>query len=71
MSTISLNHRQCEKTKLTPSTRNGYFLTEGFRGTNDAVIASMTTEFTELFHEFFGGECRHFTIDRDQPEVSL
>lgn len=67
VSTTSLNHRQCEKTKLTPVTRNAYFISEGFRGINDGHIDAMSVEFEEIFSRLLGGRYSRFVIDVDTP----
>ena len=71
VSTTSLNYRQCEKTKLTSSTKYAYFLSEGFRGVNDYDIDAMSSEFTDIFHELLGGDCQRFVIDRETPTVGV
>jgi DNA/RNA-binding domain of Phe-tRNA-synthetase-like protein len=67
VSTTSLNYRQCDKTKLTSTTTNAYFLSEGFRGINDDDIERMSSEFTDVFQEFLGGDYQRFTIDSAIP----
>lgn len=63
VSTTSLNYRQCEKTKLVPTTRNAYFLTEGFKGVNDTQAQLMSDEFMQVFGELLGGQYEQFTMD--------
>lgn len=71
VSTTSLNHRQCEKTKLVAATRNAYFISEGVRGVNDAHIETMSADFVQVFGELLGGEYRRFTLDAEHPAVRV
>jgi DNA/RNA-binding domain of Phe-tRNA-synthetase-like protein len=71
VSTISLNYRQCDKTKLIPTTRNAYFLSEGFRGVNAACIEKMSEEFIDVFEEFLGGTYERYTLSRESPTVRV
>jgi DNA/RNA-binding domain of Phe-tRNA-synthetase-like protein len=71
VSTTSLNHRQCDKTKLTSKSRNVYFLSEGFRGVNDRHIDTMSAEFIAVFGDFLGGTYERFILTRESPTVRL
>ncbi len=71
VSTTSLNHRQCDKTKLTPTTHNVYFLSEGFRGVNDRHIDRMSAEFINVFEDFLGGSYERFILTTESPSVHL
>jgi DNA/RNA-binding domain of Phe-tRNA-synthetase-like protein len=71
VSTTSLNHRQCDKTKLTPTTRNAYFLSEGFRGVNDRHIDMMSAEFTNVFANYLGGTYERFILSPESPSVHV
>lgn len=71
VSTTSLNHRQCDKTKLTPTTRNVYFLSEGFSGVNDRHIDTMSAEFINVFEDFLGGTYERFILTPETPAVQL
>ncbi|MFI0899194.1 B3/4 domain-containing protein [Streptomyces sp. NPDC020983] len=70
VSTTSLNHRQCEKTKLTPQSRNAYFISEGFRGVNDAHVAEVAGLFRSAFGDLLGGRFEQFVISSDAPSAS-
>jgi DNA/RNA-binding domain of Phe-tRNA-synthetase-like protein len=63
--------RQCDKTKLTPATRNAYFISEGFHGVNDTHIEAMSGEFEDTFVRLLGGTCERFVIDGGTPEVDV
>lgn len=70
VSTTSLNHRQCEKTKLTAESHNAYFISEGFRGVNDEHIAKVADMFRSVFTELLGGDWEQFVINSDKPATS-
>lgn len=71
VSTTSLNHRQCEKTKLTEGSRNAYFISEGFRGVNDEHIAMVADLFQSAFTKLLGGVCERFVIDSHEPVARM
>jgi DNA/RNA-binding domain of Phe-tRNA-synthetase-like protein len=70
VSTTSLNHRQCEKTKLTNDSRNAYFISEGFHGVNADHVATISETFQSAFTELLGGVCERLVIDADTPVAS-
>lgn len=71
VSTVSLNHRQCEKTKLTEDTVNGYFISEGFSTLNSDHIAMVAEEFITTFTKYFGGKGCKFLLTKETPESEL
>jgi DNA/RNA-binding domain of Phe-tRNA-synthetase-like protein len=71
VSTISLNHRQCEKTKLTQDTVNSYFICEGLSGVNKDHIATVTKEFLERFTHYLGGESHQYLLTAEEPVATL
>ncbi|MEK7591930.1 MAG: phenylalanine--tRNA ligase beta subunit-related protein [Patescibacteria group bacterium] len=71
VSTTSLNYRQCEKTKLTPETTNGYFISEGFKNVNKDYIEEISTEFIQTFTSLLGGIGEKHLLDIDSPEFMV
>ena len=71
VSTISLNHRQCEKTKLTEATTNAYFISEGLSSINKDHIQSMSGKFIDAFTGAFGGTAEQYHLDRHNSCVQL
>ena len=71
VSTTSLNYRQCEKTKLTENTVNGYFISEGFSTLNKDHISTVADEFIATFTKYFGGKGYKSLLSRETPECKL
>ena len=71
VSTISLNHRQCEKTKLTEDTSNGYFICEGLQSVNKDHIAQVSEEFLEQFTSLLGGDGKRYLLTAQSSEVNI
>jgi DNA/RNA-binding domain of Phe-tRNA-synthetase-like protein len=71
VSTTSLNYRQCEKTKLVPSTRNAYFITEGFTGVNETEVDAMSREFVDVFGNLLGGRYTRHIINNAVRAVDV
>jgi arginyl-tRNA synthetase len=71
LSTRSLNWRQCERTKLTSNSKNGYFVMDGFRGVNDDLIKKAANEFLKQATEMFGGESEILWLDAKNMEVEI
>jgi len=71
VSTLSLNHLQCDRTKMENNTTNGYFIMDGFVGINDELIKSVAKEFSEYIVKNFGGEYEILILDKDTPEVEI
>lgn len=71
ISTTSLNYRQCEKTKLTENTVNGYFISEGFSTLNADHIVKVADEFIATFTKYFGGKGYRSLLSKETPEFKL
>jgi arginyl-tRNA synthetase len=71
VSTLSLNHLQCERTKMDEATTNGYFIMDGFVGVNDEHIKTVAQEFSEFIVENFGGEFEILYLDSKTPSVEI
>ncbi|MBI2464971.1 arginine--tRNA ligase [Candidatus Shapirobacteria bacterium] len=71
LSTRALNWRQCERTKLTSESTNGYFVMDGFRGINDDLIKKIANEFVQKVKGLFGGTFEILWLDKDNPTVEI
>jgi len=71
VSTLSLNHLQCERTKLDENTINGYFIMDGFTGVNDELIKSVANKFSKYIVDHFGGEYEILILDKDHLAVEI
>ena len=69
ISTKSLNWRQCERTKLTSESQNGYFIMDGFTDINRDNISAAAKEFIELAVKWCGGKAKISWLDKDNPEA--
>lgn len=67
VSTLSLNWRQCEKTKLTDKTTNAYFVMEGFDTINQDHIIETGHIFAEHFTQLLGGKVSTYILTKDTP----
>ena len=71
ISTKSLNWRQCERTKLTAESQDGYFIMDGFTDVNRDNIAVAAKEFIELATKWCGGQAEIFWLDQEHSEVEV
>ena len=71
VSTRSLNWRQCDRTKLTRESRNGYFIMDGFENINRDLIEKASNEFVELITSGFGGKANIYWLDKKHPEAEV
>lgn len=71
VSTPSLNWRQCDRTKLTEKSKNGYFIMDGFSDINKGSIEDAAKEFIELVTKYFGGKSEMHWIDKNNSEVEV
>ncbi len=71
LSTRALNWRQCDRTKMTADTKNGYFVMDGFSGVNEDNIKKAAQEFTTLATKYFGGKAKIYWINKDNPSVEV
>jgi len=71
LSTKALNWRQCDRTKLTDDSKNGYFVMDGFENVNKEIIEKAAKEFTEIAVKLFGGTVETIFLSIDQPEAEI
>lgn len=71
VSTRVLNWRQCERTKLTSKSKNGYFIMDGFEGINKDNIEKAADEFLELMTKNFGGQGKVYWLTKENPEIEI
>jgi len=71
VSTLTINWRQCDKTKLTKNTTNAYFISEGFSDFNTERIKEVHSNFIKEFITYFGGEAQSQTLEYSKREVDL
>ncbi len=55
LSTRALNWRQCDRTKMTEETTNGFFVMDGFNGVNKDVMEAAAAEFIHIATTLCGG----------------
>ena len=71
LSTRALNWRQCDRTKMTGSTANGYFIMDGFSDVNRENIEKAAEEFINVATKLFGGESKIYWLDCDHPQAEV
>lgn len=71
VSTKALNWRQCDRTKLTADSKNGYFVMDGFTDVNLDNIKLAAADFTKMATQLFGGQAYIYWLDIDHPEVEV
>jgi DNA/RNA-binding domain of Phe-tRNA-synthetase-like protein len=71
VSTISLNWRQCDRTKLTEFSTDGYFIMDGFKNVNDENLKHAAEEFINIITKNFGGRAEMLVLDIDNPEAEI
>ncbi|KKU44815.1 MAG: Arginine-tRNA ligase, partial [Microgenomates group bacterium GW2011_GWA2_46_7] len=71
LSTRALNWRQCDRTKLTSESKNGYFVMDGFGKVNKELIEKAAKKFVEKVVELFGGEAKIYWLDKANPEIEI
>ncbi|KKQ92574.1 MAG: Arginine-tRNA ligase [Candidatus Woesebacteria bacterium GW2011_GWB1_39_10] len=71
LSTRALNWRQCDRTKLTKNSKNGYFIMDGFSNVNRENIEKAATKFLDLVNKHFGGDGKIYWLDKEHPEVEI
>ncbi|NGX27661.1 MAG: Lysine--tRNA ligase, partial [Chlamydiae bacterium] len=63
------NWRECEKTKITPETKNAALVIEGLGATSLAEMAAALKELKTLVDRFCGGEFEMYLLDAEHPEI--
>ncbi|MFA7301194.1 MAG: arginine--tRNA ligase [Candidatus Shapirobacteria bacterium] len=71
LSTRALNWRQCDRTKLTNESKNGYFVMDGFKGINDELIKKTADIFVNTATKLFGGKADILWLDINNPEGEI
>lgn len=71
VSTRALNWRQCDRTKMTDVTTNGFFIMEGFTGVNKPVIEMAASEVISAIMKICGGEGKIYWMDKFNPKVEV
>lgn len=71
LSTRALNWRQCERTKITDTTKNGYFIMDGFEDVNRNNITIAAKEFIKVATKLFGGKGEIYWLDSIHHELDV
>lgn len=64
------NWRQCDRTKLTEETTNGYFVMDGFEN-NRERLEEVATKFVVEFVKLFGGQGQILVLDKEGSELEI
>lgn len=64
------NWRQCDRTKLTNESKNGYFIMDGFESNRDN-IEKAAKEFIKVTTDLLGGKGELYWLDKDHPEIKI
>lgn len=67
LSTRALNWRQCDRTKMTPDTKNGFFVMDGFGNVNRDVMEKAAADFIHTATRICGGVADVYWMDRETP----
>jgi lysyl-tRNA synthetase class 2 len=67
----SWNYRECEKTKITPSTKNVCLVLEGLEHTNKDELHAAISNLKELLQKYCQGSYQEFFLDRNLVEAPL
>lgn len=70
LSTRALNWRQCERTKMTNETKNGFFVMDGFSDVNKEVMERANKEFIDVATTLCGGEASIYWMDKEHRDTS-
>jgi DNA/RNA-binding domain of Phe-tRNA-synthetase-like protein len=74
LSTRALNWRQCDRTKMTETTTNGFFIMDGFDGVNKDVMMRASEEFVQHVTALCGGSAVIYWLDRlhsSSPDIMI
>lgn len=69
LSTRALNWRQCERTKMTDETINGFFVMDGFFDVNKSIMERASKEFIDIVTKLCGGKSDIFWMDNHTSET--
>ena len=67
LSTRGLNWRQCDRTKMTDETTNGFFVMDGFDGMNKDIMEGAASEFIQQVKALCGGKEELYWMDKSHP----
>lgn len=65
------NWRQCDRTKVTPNTREGYFIIDGLPPATRENIQKAGEELISLAKKYLGADGEIYWLDKDHPEVEV
>lgn len=71
LSTRALNWRQCERTKLTETSTEGYFIMDGFATRHQANVEAAAHKFVDEATKMFGGSAHVYLLDSSQREAEV
>lgn len=69
LSTRALNWRQCDRTKMTETTTNGFFVMDGFDGINRDTMEKASAEFIAVATKLCGGESTIYWLNKAHIET--
>ena len=67
----SWNYRECEKTKITPSTKNVCLVLEGLEHTKTDELHAAIAHLKQLLHQYCQGSYQEYFLNREITEASL
>lgn len=67
----SWNYRECEKTKITPATKNVCLVLEGLEHTNIDELHAAISTLKQLLQKYCQGSYQEFFLDKNLVEASL
>ncbi len=67
----SWNYRECEKTKITPSTQNVCLVLEGLEHTSTDELHSAISTLKKILEQYCGGSYREFFLNKETIEAPL
>ena len=70
LSTRALNWRQCDRTKMTDETTNGFFIMDGFVDVNKSIMERASKEFIDVATSFCGGKSEIYWMDKHTSETA-
>lgn len=65
------NWRQCERTKITESTKSGYFIIDGLPPVTKKQIRIAALDFIEMANQYFGAEGKIFWLHSEKSEAQI
>lgn len=70
LSTRALNWRQCDRTKMTEESKNGFFVMDGFVGVNDQIMEEAAAELVKTATNMLGGVATVYWLSVKQRETA-